>query len=364
MALENDILVHTLNERVKELNCLYEISKICLDLNSDFSFVLNQITKAIPIGWQFPEDLKVTINLDAQFFGDVFSNEEILKITSDLKVKDKKRGSIVIAYPLHSDKKFLEEEIPLLNKIGIETSNFIERFEQKQTEKLLVEKMKHNDRLHVLGELTAGIAHELNTPLGNILGYAELLKKSEVQPLKKVDLQKIIISAKNAREIVKKLMYFSCDMPQQYNLIDLNEHISENISLLDNQILKKNIQLILNLDSTLPKLKIDALQFTQVLFNLVLNAIHSMDNNGKLTISTAVKIDFIELSIKDNGKGIPEEIKDKIFQPFFTTKSEELGTGLGLSVVHGIIKSHKGKIDFVSNNGEGTEFFIHLPINL
>ncbi len=364
MALEKDLLVYKLNERVKELNCLYKISIICQDLNSDISFVLHQIIKIIPLGWQFPNDLKVKINFDGEIYGEKFSNENLVKINSDLLVKDVIRGCIVVAYSVNTNNKFIEEEIPLLNKIGIETSNFIERFEQRQTEKLLAEKMKQNDRLHVLGELTAGIAHELNTPLGNILGYAELLKKSEVQPLKKIDLQKIIISAKNAREIVKKLMYFSCDMPQNFNLIDLNEHILENISLLDNQILKKNIKLVLNLDNDLPKLKIDALQFTQVLFNLVLNAIHSMEKNGELTISTGFKNDFIQLSIKDNGKGISDEIKEKIFQPFFTTKIDEQGTGLGLSVVHGIIKSHKGEINFISKIGEGTEFFIHLPLTL
>jgi two-component system NtrC family sensor kinase len=364
MALENEILVHKLNERVKELNCLYEISKICQNLEGDFSFVLKQIINIIPMGWQFPEELKVNIHLDGEIFGEFFANENVRKINSDLIIKNTIRGFIAVAYSIDSTNCFLEEEIPLLNKIGIETSNFIERFEQKQTEKLLAEKMKQNDRLHVLGELTAGIAHELNTPLGNILGYAELLKKIEKQPLKKTDLQKIIISAKNAREIVKKLMYFSCDMPQHFNLIDLNEHIRENLGLLDNQILKKEINLSLNLDNELPKLKIDSLQFTQVLFNLVLNAIHSMENNGELTISTSVKDMFVQVSIKDNGHGIPDDIKDKIFQPFFSTKNEEQGTGLGLSVVHGIIKSHKGNISFISNKGEGTEFLIQLPLTL
>ena len=358
MALEKDVLVYKLNERVKELNCLYKISIICQDLNSDISFVLHQIIKIIPLGWQFPKDLKVKINFDGENYGENFSNENLVKINSDLLVKDVIRGCIVVAYSVNTNNKFIEEEIPLLNKIGIETSNFIERFEQRQTEKLLAEKMKQNDRLHVLGELTAGIAHELNTPLGNILGYAELLKKSEVQPL-----QKIIISAKNAREIVKKLMYFSCDMPQNFNWIDLNEHILENISLLDNQILKKNIQLVLNLDNDLPKLKIDALQFTQVLFNLVLNAIHSMEKNGKLTISTGFKNDFIQLSIKDNGKGIPDEIKEKIFQPFFTTKIDEQGTGLGLSLAYDIVvKGHGGRLEVESVEEAGTTFIISLPI--
>jgi len=257
---------------------------------------------------------------------------------------------------------FLDEEKPLLNKISIETASFIERFEQREKEKVIAEKMRFNDRLAVLGELTAGIAHELNTPLGNILGYAELLKNAEINPEKKADAQKIILSAKNAREIVKRLMYFSCEMPQQFGIGNINEQIAENIGLLQKQLTDNQVNLKLNLTDNLPLVRLDKIQFSQLLFNLVLNAINAMDYNGEITINTTVTDNDVLLSIKDNGKGISEENKPKMFQPFFTTKPKGKGTGLGLAVVHGIVQNHKGTIQVNSTLGKGTEFIITFPI--
>ena len=178
-----------LNERVKELNCLYEISKICQNYAQPFNDTLNKIIATIPQGWQYSKNLNVYLVFDGEIFGNK-PNETPNNVTSsDIFIAQKNRGEIVVYYE-NQTYSFLKEEQPLLDKIGIEIATFIDRFEQRAKEELVAEKMRYNDRLSVLGELTASIAHELNTPLGNVLGYAELLKKSEIDPVKKGDIQK------------------------------------------------------------------------------------------------------------------------------------------------------------------------------
>lgn len=351
-----------LKERVKELNCLYEISKIYQEYDSPIKDTLNKIIETIPQGWQYPKELSVYIVFDDKVYGKKNNSNTDISAYTNIEINGELRGKIVVYYKTKNKFVFLDEEQPLLNTIGTETASFIERIEQREKEKIMVEKMRLNDRLAVLGELTASIAHELNTPLGNILGYAELLKKGEVNPVKKADAQKIISSAKNAREIVKKLMYFSCEMPQQFGLININEQIEENIGLLNKQLNDNNVELRLLLTDNIPLIRLDKLQFSQLLFNLILNAINAIKHDGKITISTKINNNQLIIKIKDNGKGMSKENQSKIFQPFFTTKPKGEGTGLGLAVVHGIVKNHKGTIEVNSEINKGTEFMITFPI--
>lgn len=362
MAEDRKYLEALLNERVKELKCLFEVSKLCQDLNSPIHSILSKIHALIPEGWQFPDRLEVYLKIDDYELG-VFDSQSVF-LETIIKVNDINRGLIRVTYPDVDQKlfSFLDEESPLLQQIGLETASYIERFEQREKEKKIEEVLRGNDRLNILGELTAGIAHELNTPLGNILGYAELLQKSEVDGLKRSDIQKIISSAKNAREIVKRLMYFSCEMPQQFSMSNINDLIHENVGFLQKQLLENQIKIKFELDEKIPLIRLDALQFSQVLFNLVLNAVSAMDIGGEITIKTAYSSSDLILKIKDNGKGISEENKQLIFQPFFTTKPTGEGTGLGLSVVHGIVKGHGGEIFVESEIGVGAEFILSFPL--
>lgn len=348
-------------ERVKELNCLYEISKICQSESQPVDVTITQILEVIPQGWQYPKKLMVFLSFDTSIYGEQPNLGVLNSLKSTVKISEKIRGEIEVYY-LDKNLDFLQEEQPLLNKIGIEIANFMDRVEQREKAAVMAEKMRYNDRLSVLGELTAGIAHELNTPLGNILGYAELLKKSERNPAKKADAEKIISSAKNAREIVKRLMYFSCEMPQQFGLENINEQIEENIALLYKQISENKVNVKLELSENMPLVRLDKLQFSQILFNLTLNAINAMDNGGNITISSGVENDSVVFKIKDDGRGMSENTLSKIYQPFFTTKPKGEGTGLGLAVVHGIVQNHQGTINLSSKLNVGTEFVITFPI--
>lgn len=164
------------------------------------------------------------------------------------------------------------------------------------------------------------------------------------------------------REIIKKLMYFSHQMPQSFEQADLNNIIREAMYFLESQCSKENIDVIYHFASRLPRITADPIQLSQVIVNLVVNSIQAMPEGGKLTLSTFHTPEFVVLTVEDTGTGIPEDIKQQIFKPFFTTKELNKGTGLGLSVVYGIVTTHKGRIEVESEKDKGTKFEIKFPV--
>ncbi|MEX1190798.1 MAG: ATP-binding protein [Brumimicrobium sp.] len=357
---ENINLSKRLEERVKELTCLYELSKVVQQLELGLDKQIEKIIEIIPKGWQFPERLKVNITYHNSNFG-LELNQVGLK--ESIHINQREIGEIKVGYSNLTDEKnsFLKEEQQLLSQIAIELGNLIARNEQIEKEKLLNEQMQREDRLHILAELTAGVAHELNTPLGNILGYAEILKKSIEDKNKRNDAQKIITSALSAREIVKKLMYFSCEMPSNFKPIDINTVVKDTCDLLSLQLKQSNKHVEQNIELKPLIVNGDSMQLSQVFINLILNAKDAIAANEMIFISTKDLNEFAQVIIKDKGHGISESDLEDIFKPFFTTKQH--GTGLGLSVAHGIIQSHKGKIEVKSEKNKGTEFIITLPKN-
>lgn len=151
-------------------------------------------------------------------------------------------------------------------------------------------------------------------------------------------------------------------MPTQFQKVEINQLIKENLDLLSLQLRENNITVELNLDENIEAIRLDSIQISQVMFNLVLNAINAMNKtkNGKISISSSQNEKSVFLSIKDNGHGVDQNNLSKIFEPFFTTKAAGEGTGLGLAVVFGIIQSHGGKIDVFSDNKKGAEFKIQF----
>ena len=361
---DNKRLTRSLNERIKELSCLYEISKITQNQELDLAGILNSISEVIPSGWQFPNKMGAKIMLDGEQYG---SNKNPLFTQNvTLTINSIERGNLTVFYhknPSKNQPTFIPEEEALIHQIGLKLMAIIDLHEKRENEKRVQQRLRHNDRLNLLGEITAGIAHELNTPLGNILGFSELMLKKEKEPTKINDLKRIVSSSLHARSIVKKLMFFSCEMPSQFKKYDLNKLIKENIHLLQLQLNEKDIQVELLLSETALPTRADAVQFSQILFNLVLNAVSAMDTNGKLKIKTSLEESEINLEISDNGKGMTKETAAKIFQPFYTTKAVGEGTGLGLAVVYGIVQSHGGSITVSSELNKGTTFIIKLAKN-
>lgn len=354
-----------LQERVKELTCLYEISKTISRTTSIEKNTLKKIISSTKKAWHYSDDAIVEIQVpDYVLLSSQLETATVYQ-TSAVRIANANVGCIKVHYPKnkYTANDFLKEEQKLLDTIAFEIGNYLEKFKNIEKKQLLMRTVERIDRLSVLGEITAGIAHELNTPLGNILGYAELIKSTNTTTEIDADITTVIHSVIYCREIVKKLMYFSCEMPQQLQLQEIKPIITFAMSFLKQNFQQKNIksELIFKNDTLLAK--VDAVQLTQVFFNLLINAIHASPKKG--TIKTIIESDSENLSItiEDQGTGIPDAIKDKIFEPFFTTKVTNKGCGLGLSVVHGIVKNHNGEILVRDNIATGTIFILKLPLN-
>ena len=207
-----------------------------------------------------------------------------------------------------------------------------------------------------------GVAHELNEPIGGILGFAQLLQKDPgLSGQAKMDIEKIQRASLHAREVIKKLMLFARQMPPQKTRVNLNRIVKNGLYFLESRCAKEGIKVVCQLSPSLPDITADQSQMTQVLVNTVVNAIQAMPNSGKLTIRTLASDKFVSLIVEDTGVGMEKNIANQIFQPFFTTKDVGVGTGLGLSVVYGIVTSHGGSIDVDSKVGRGTRIKIKLP---
>ncbi|UJH92872.1 HAMP domain-containing histidine kinase [Antarcticibacterium sp. 1MA-6-2] len=274
-------------------------------------------------------------------------------------------GSISVFYssPTFKEKDFLKEEKQLLRKVAFELSNFYEKIKNKEKEEILKRTAERNDRLVILGEITAGIAHELNTPLGNILGFAEFIAENSNDPQITSDISKIIKSAIYSREVVKKLMFFACEMPQNMDIIYIKPLVLQVLSLLGPNFKKAGVNHEFQISEENIRARFDSIQFSQVLFNILINAIYISPENGKIGINVYDDENYLYIEISDEGPGIKEEIRSRIFEPFFTTKPLGEGSGLGLSVVHGIVKSHRGTISTYDNSPHGTVVKITLPLS-
>jgi len=356
-----------LRERVKELTCLYEISELSQKENLSLVHILNKVLKLLLSAWQYSDITVARITYDNQSYVTSGFKETPFKQTEKIIINGKERGAIEVYYlkkmPRLDEGPFLKEERKLIQAVTLKVAFIIERKEIEEKIKLFQEQIRHADRLATIGELTAGIAHELNNPLNNILGFAQLIiKNNNLNEQAKQDVEKIIKAVLNSREIIKKLMYFSRQMPQNFTNVNLNQIIKDAMYFIEPQCSKENIAISYQLSDNIPSIHADNLQLNQVIVNLVVNAIQAMPEGGKLTISTRNDSQSAFLSVEDTGVGISKKIMQHIFNPFFTTKVIGKGTGLGLSVVHGIIATHKGKIDVKSKEGVGTKFEIEFPI--
>ena len=267
----------------------------------------------------------------------------------------------------------------------------LEHLRQSQYQLIQSEKMAS------LGQLVAGIAHEINNPVNFISAGVESLnanlaeigqvldiyhkitpknvesKLKEIEALKEKieykeairEIDKLISSIKNGTkrttEIVKGLRTFSRMGEDIIKTADIHEGLDSTLILLHNRY-KDRIEIIRNYGN-IPQIECYPGQLNQVFMNILSNAIDAIDTTGKITITTTNIDGMVRISIKDTGRGIPEHLKERIFEPFYTTKEVGRGTGLGLSISHGIVEKHKGSIDVESEAGKGSEFVVLLPVN-
>jgi len=354
-----------LKERLKELKCLYELSRIAWEADNDLNRVVNGALTVLPSAMQYPEMAEASIIIDGERTSTPGFRQTFEQIMAPLMVGKTKRGEVIIAYkkakngPLH----FLGEERKLIKTVGREFSLILKRAEAEEDKQKLQMQLQHVERLAFVGELSAGIAHELNEPLGRILGFAQLIKKAGgLNEQQSEDIERIVKASLYTREIIKKLMIFSRQMPRQITSVNMNEVIANILYFIDVRFVGRQVTIVQRLEEGLPMIQADEVQMSQVLVNLITNSIHAMPRGGELTITTRKKSPGIVLSVQDTGHGMTPEVRKKIFEPFFTTKPVGQGTGLGLSVVQGIIMAHHGKIQVTSKPEKGTKVEILLPL--
>ena len=355
-----------LRERVKELTCLYGISQATEGTRS-VDELLERAVAVLPSGWQYPEVCAARITLDGRAFATPgFGRGRQLQRT-DLWIGGVRRGAVEVAYtekrPTVHEGPFLREERTLLDAVAGQLGMIIERALAESDRARLQEQLRHADRLVTVGKLAAGAAHELNEPLGAILGFAQLsLRLAGLAPQLRHDLDRIARAALHGREIVKQLMLFARQSPPQLVPVDLNLIVNEAVEMLRPHWAGGGIRVRRRFGRRLPRVVADPGQLRQVVVNLVVNAVHAMPEGGTLTVATAATRHAVLLRVADTGEGMTDEVAKQIFLPFYTTKDVGRGTGLGLSVVHGIVTAHGGTIRVETRPRRGTTFEIELPV--
>ncbi|OPX94681.1 MAG: Sensor protein ZraS [Syntrophorhabdus sp. PtaU1.Bin002] len=354
-------------ERIKELSCLYGIARLAAETNLSIDAVLDGVVEVLPAAWLYPDGACARIVLDDRSHSTSNYTRRVRhRQRAPIIIDGRQRGYIEVAYPQEKPERdegpFLKEERALLDTVAREVAAIIMRREAEQDKVKLEEQLRHADRLATIGQLAAGVAHELNEPLGHILGFAQLVQKCPGLPIQaKADVDRILNTSLYAREIVKKLLIFSRQISPQKTRVNLNHLVRNGLNLLEFRCASDGIVIRCSLSPDLPEIDADPSQVTQVFVNLIVNAIQAMPSGGTLTICTLKERGKVSLTIEDNGVGMDEEVLQKIFTPFFTTKDVGLGTGLGLPVAHGIITAHGGSIKVESKVGKGTTCRIQLP---
>lgn len=228
------------------------------------------------------------------------------------------------------------------------------------------EKAYASSRLTSIGEMAAGIAHEINNPLTSVIGFSHILMKKNIPEGMKDIVVRVNDGAQRVADIVRRLLTFARQKKPERVAININNVIEDTLALREYELKTNNVELITELDSNLPMILADAGQLQQVFLNIIINAetaLKSVRRRGKLLIRTETKHDTLKVIFRDNGLGIPKENLRKIFEPFFTTGEVGQGTGLGLSLCHGIVTEHNGNIYAKSELGKGAEFTVELPIS-
>lgn len=224
--------------------------------------------------------------------------------------------------------------------------------------------LKEKEKLAGMGQLSAGIAHELNNPIGVIIMYSNLLlEECPENSQQREDIEHIVEQCNRCRKIVSGLLSFSRKDQVNYTAVDASELVRASMKSL---VIPDNISINVHSELENPIIMVDDEQMTQVFNNLTKNAIEAMPDGGSVNITIREKVNNVYFYVEDSGKGIDEDFQNKIFEPFFTTKDTGKGTGLGLPTIYGIIKMHRGKIDVSSNTDPakgptGTRFTIRIP---
>ena len=267
----------------------------------------------------------------------------------------------------------IEEKIVRVNGTSLDVEVSAARFSDEEgpaillmlrdisERKRLQEQLRKTERVAELGTLASGMAHEIGTPMNVILGRAEyLLDRVAEEPIKK-GLRTIISQVERITRVMNQLLSFARRKAPERVALDLKQVVEDGLEMFQERLARNQIQVVTDFSDDCPLIQADGDQMSQVLINLVMNSVHAMPDGGTLRVGLSPEKQMVKLTVGDTGHGIPRDVLKKVFEPFFTTKEFGQGTGLGLTVVKGIIEEHQGSIAVESEEGKGTTFMILLP---
>ncbi|MBA4336534.1 hypothetical protein C0416_02040 [bacterium] len=347
----------------------------CLNVEEDVNETIKKIIELIR------ENLKIeSVNFHIFEGPEEAKSFEGNEASSSIPIKGNEELLGFLQLNSNDEKTFDRETIKFFERIVDSIGITINKNRMRQSLSLKEEQLRHSQRLDSIGRLAGGIAHDFNNLLAAIIGYTEFitLGGGDISEEDKNEaLDAIDSSAKRAAELTKQLLAFARKQELEFKVLDINKTFEEFKKILSMLIGKdKDIKLKFETGGNISPVKADKTQIEQVIMNLVVNARDAMIEGGIITVGVQNEIieedgiinhenikagNYVRISVSDNGTGIPENLIKNIFEPFFTTKDAGKGSGLGLSVVHGIIRQHGGHIAVESKVGEGTTFKILLP---
>lgn len=307
----------------------------------------------------------ISINLAITVYGMLIAFIISLRLGNTIieRIKILKRATQAIASG-NLDYKLSPDKISGFNMLDEAFNNMAKSLKDHNDQlQKMNEHLAKTGKLRALGEMAAGVAHEINNPLGGILLYSSIILEDLPQdsPLRE-NVQKVVYQTNRCKEIVQSLLDFARTPTDEMVLLQVNQVINNSLKLVRDQSMFHGIEIESLFAGNIPEVMGDRSRLEEVFLNLFINAADAMKGGGKLTIVTELGTDnFIKISISDTGQGISAESISHIFEPFFTTKEPGQGTGLGLSIAYGIIEKHNGTIDAVCKQDQGTTFIICLP---
>ena len=293
---------------------------------------------------------------------DIFPAQHYFNLRKAVESAGAEKQTVEFRYPTEEQEKIIYCVIVKMD--GERTLLTLSDVSKEREEE---EKLYLTDRLASLGEMAAGLAHELNNPLTGILALSQLMKNSNLPAENKEDIECIHNEAKRAADIVKNVLLFARNKTGENGKSWPNEVIKDVLKLREYEEKINNINVVTNLEKNLPEIRLEKGQLQQVFLNMISNAeaaIKETKNSGTITITTQRVNNHVNIIFSDDGCGIKKQILPRIFDPFFTTKEIGKGTGLGLSICYSIIVKHGGKINVQSQVDEGTTFTIRMPVVL
>jgi signal transduction histidine kinase len=314
-------------------------------------------------GWQAGSEMCVAIREGPKILGiiDVESSSRNAFTQNDFIALESLAGILASVITSADQYQRLQSTISQLRAMQVELRSRMEA--QRSAENRLIQAAK----LAAVGEMAAGIAHELNNPLTSVAGFSELAMEGLPENTDAYkDLELVLKEARRARDVVRRLLDFARQTESTRANASLNEVVEDVVALSRHLIHTSGVELKLSLEPDLPWVSMDSNQIKQVLLNLVHNALQAMPQGGELEIisesASRTSRKGVTVTVRDTGIGIPPVEQTRIFEPFYTTRGDRGGTGLGLSVTYGIVTDHGGQIDVESQPGVGSKFIVWLPL--